>query len=209
MSVVVSVAEAELSEKVAQQYERIREVLQVDEVPAVFRHFAVVPSLLSDLSMNFRKFVLGNGKLELRRRLLIATAVAGHFASQSWLEFLESLADRHGIKREELLEAKAVASANSMYNSLFKFRDLSGTDIFNGMAIGLRAHTFAGTSLDEGTVELINIAVSNINGCKPCTSGHVQKAQALNVSDEAIYEAIQCASTIVCGAQFLRSIGVA
>lgn len=209
MSFVVSVADAEVSEKVTQQYERIREALQVEEVPSVFRHFAVVPSLLSDFSMNFRKFVLGSGKLEFRRRLLIATAVAGQFGSRSWLEFLESLADRNGIKRDELTDAKAVAAANSMYNSLFKFRDLSGTEIFNGMAIGLRAHTFAGTSLDEATVELINIAISNINGCKPCTSGHVQKAQTLNVSDEAIYEAIQCASTIVCGAQFLRSIGVA
>ncbi len=95
-----------------------------------------------------------------------------------------------------------------MYNVLFKFRDISGTDVFNGMGVGLRAHTFQGTSLDEMTVELINLSLSDINSCKPCTSAHVAKVRQSGVADEAIYEAIQCAATMVAGVQFLRSIGV-
>ena len=75
------------------------------------------------------------------------------------------------------------------------------------MPVGLRAHTFQGTSLDDTTVELINLTLSDINGCKPCTSGHVAKARDLNVSPEAIYEAVQCAATIMSGIQFLKSIG--
>lgn len=159
--------------------------------------------------MNFRKYVVGSGKLDQKTKLLIATAVAGNSGVPLLVNYLETLSSVRGISRTQLVEAMAVASANSMYNSLFKFRDLSGSGVFEGMGVGLRAHTFTGTSLDAQTVELINISLSNINGCKPCTSGHVLKAQELNVSDEAIYEAIQCASTIVSGAQFLRSIGVA
>ena len=65
--------------------------------------------------------------------------------------------------------------------------------------------TFAGTSLEESLVELINIAISDLNACKPCTSGHVEKAAKLGLSKEQMLETIQCASTIYAGAQFLNA----
>ena len=91
----------------------------------------------------------------------------------------------------------AVASTNSMYNSFFKFRYLSGSEAFGGMSVGLRAHTFMNTCLDDKTVELINTAISNLNACKPCTSGHVTMSRDL--------EAIQCASTMAAGCSFLKA----
>jgi alkyl hydroperoxide reductase subunit D len=94
-----------------------------------------------------------------------------------------------------------------MYNTFFKFRDIAGTDIFNGMSVGLRAHTFSGTSLDQPTVELINIVISDLNACKPCTSGHVAKARELGINEEAILESIQCAATMLAGIQFLKAAG--
>ena len=95
-----------------------------------------------------------------------------------------------------------------MYNTFFKFRENSGSGVFEGMPVGLRAHTFAGTTLSASEVELINIVISDINGCKPCTSGHVSQASQLGLSNEAILEAIQCASTMLSGIQFLRATGV-
>ncbi|MFM8219389.1 MAG: carboxymuconolactone decarboxylase family protein, partial [Planctomycetaceae bacterium] len=77
--------------------------------------------------------------------------------------------------------------------------------LFSGMSVGLRAHTFAGTSLDAKLVELINIAVSDLNGCKPCTAGHVDKARALGLSDDALLECVQCAATIAAGCHFLNA----
>lgn len=74
------------------------------------------------------------------------------------------------------------------------------------MSVGLRAHTFQSTSLDDHTVELINLSLSDINGCKPCTAAHVEKARQQGLADEAIYEGIQCAATMIAGTQFLRSI---
>ncbi|RMG41599.1 MAG: hypothetical protein D6725_01190 [Planctomycetota bacterium] len=93
-----------------------------------------------------------------------------------------------------------------MYNTFFKFRELAGTTIFEGMSVGLRAHTFGGTSLDEATVELINIAISVINACRPCTSGHVKQAGALKLSDGQILEAVQCAATMLSGIRFLQAV---
>lgn len=208
MTYVQPVSAAEAGEKAAQVYERIRDVLQVTEIPEIFQYFANVPAFLHDFFMNFRKFVLGGGKLDEKRKLLIAAAVAGQAGSAKWLEYLGSFAAARNVTSQELTDALAVGATNSMYNVLFKFRDISGTDVFDGMGVGLRAHTFQGTSLDETTVELINLALSDINGCKPCTSAHVAKARHVGVADEAIYEAIQCAATMIAGTQFLKSLGV-
>jgi glutamate dehydrogenase len=76
------------------------------------------------------------------------------------------------------------------------------------MSVGLRAHTFGGTSLDEKTVELINVAISDLAACRPCTSGHVTKARQLGLSDEAILEAVQCTATMMAGVQFLKAAEV-
>lgn len=206
MAFAEPVAADQAVDKAAQVYERIREVLGVTEIPEIFTYFATVPAFLHDFFMNFRKFVLGDGKLDQKRKLLIAAAVCGQNGSQKWLEYLTEFAEERGASREELVEAMSVGATNSMYNVLFKFRDISGSDVFDGMGVGLRAHTFQGTSLDGETVELINLSLSDLNGCKPCTTAHVAKARQVGVSDEAIYEAIQCAATMVAGTQFLRSV---
>lgn len=206
MALVVPVTAENASEKVTQTWDRIREVLQVTDIPEIFQYFAVVPAFLHDFFMNFRKFVLSAGKLDEKRKLLIACAVAGQAGNQKVLEFLRTFAASRNVTDTEIVDVLAVGATNSMYNVLFKFRDISGSAVFDGMSVGLRAHTFQGTSLDDQTVELINLALSDINGCKPCTAAHVQKARQLGISDEAIYEAVQCAATIIAGSQFFRSL---
>ena len=208
MTFVTPVEEADAVDKAAQAYKRIKEVLEVEHVPDVFGYMANVPPFVHDFFMKFRKFVLSAGKLDEKRKLLIAVAVAGQAGSQTWLQFLNDFAESRDVSKQEIVEAIAVGSTNSMYNVLFKFRDISGSEVFDGMPVGLRAHTFQGTSLPEETVELINLTLSDINGCKPCTSAHVAKARQLSLSDEAVYEAVQCAATMISGTQFLKSIGV-
>ncbi|MCA9059259.1 MAG: carboxymuconolactone decarboxylase family protein [Planctomycetaceae bacterium] len=206
--VVSPVSDDHVVDKAVAAFERIREVLQVDDVPVVFRYMANVPAFVHDFFMNFRKFVLGDGQLDEKTRLLIAIAVAGQNHSRTWLSFLTELAESRGISATEIAEVLAVGATNAMYNTLFKFRDIAGTDVFDGMGVGLRAHTFQGTSLSGTLIELINVTLSDLNGCKPCTSAHVAKVRQLSVSDEAIYEAVQCAATNVAATQFLNSIGL-
>lgn len=208
MPLVDPVSPEQATDKAAQAYERIREVLEVSEIPEIFQYMANVPAFVHDFFMNFRKFVLTAGKLDEKRKLLVACAVAGQTGSMKWQDYLQTFAAARNVTAAEITEALAVGATNSMYNVLFKFRDIAGTDVFDGMSVGLRAHTFHGTSLDDMTVELINLALSDINGCKPCTAAHVEKARQTGLSDEAIYEAIQSAATMVAGTQFLRSIGI-
>lgn len=208
MSYVQPVPESEAVDKAAQAYSRIKEVFELDAVPEVFRYMGNVPPFVHDFFMNFRKFVLTAGKLDEKTKLLIAIAVSGKEGSQTWLNYLSDLAEAKGISRTEITETLAVGATNSMYNVLFKFRDISGVEAFDAMPVGLRAHTFQNTSLPEETVELINLTLSDINACKPCTSAHVAKAKKIGVEDEAIYEAVQCAATMIAGTQYLKSIGV-
>ncbi|MEZ5949921.1 MAG: carboxymuconolactone decarboxylase family protein [Planctomycetaceae bacterium] len=113
--------------------------------------------------------------------------------------FLQATLSAAGWSETQIAEIVAVASTNYMYNTFFKFRVLGGTDRFEGFPVGLRAHTFSGTSLEESTVEVINLAISDINACGPCVSGHVAKAEQLGLSHEAMLEAIQCAATVYAG----------
>lgn len=208
MSRIAPVPEAEAGDDVARTYGRIKEMFGTDSVPEPFLVYGRVGAFLKDFYMNFKKFVYSDGKLDVRTKTIIALAVSGHYGSEAWLDWTsERLKSLDGGSDELVAEVLAVGATNAMYNSFFKFRDLSGSDVFSGMSVGLRAHTFASTSLDDKTVELINVAISDLNACKPCTSGHVAKARQLGASDDELLEAIQCAATMGAGCSFLKSAG--
>jgi alkyl hydroperoxide reductase subunit D len=206
MPQIAPLPESAATNKTEQTYQRIKEVLGEDSVPAPFLLMGRVPAFLQDFYMNFKKFVLGDGKLSQKQRLVIALAVAANAKETGWVDFLRTRAGGE-ISDEEYAELSAIVAACSMYNTFFKFRDLSGSDLFGGMSVGLRAHVFSATSFDEQTVELINTAISGINGCKPCTEGHVTKSRQLGSSDEAILEAIQVAATIQAGVKYAQAAG--
>ena len=85
MTFVSPVAEADAVDKAAQAFTRIKEVFGVEEIPEVFRYMANSPAFVHDFFMNFRKFVLSEGKLSEKNKLLIAVAVAGQAGSQIWV----------------------------------------------------------------------------------------------------------------------------
>lgn len=196
-----------IDEKTTRTLERIKELLESDTVPEPFLVYGRVPAFLQDFYMNFKKFVYGEGKLDAKTRTIIALSVSALMGSEYWTNYFEDRAKQFEIGEDTVAEILAVASTNYMYNTFFKFRSISGSDAFEGLPVGLRAHTFSGTSLDDATVELINIAISDLNACKPCVGGHVTKARKLGVSDEAILEAIQCTSVMMSGIQFLKAAG--
>ena len=208
MARVRKLTEAEVTdEKTARTYERIKELLGTSEVPEAFLIYGRVPAFLQDFYMNFKKFVHGSGKLDEKTRTMIGLSVSALQGSTLWTDYFLSRAKQFEIGEDQVGEILAVASTNYMYNTFFKFRSLSGTDAFEGLPVGLRAHTFTGTSLDDQTVELINIAISDLNACQPCVSGHVDKARNLGLSDETILEAVQCTAVMMAGIQFLKAAG--
>lgn len=202
---IAPVTESAADEKVAQTYGRVQEMFGELPIPEAFFVYGRVPAFLQDFYMNFKKFVWTDGKITAKTKATIALAVCSVTKCRPWTEFFAARGQQLGLSEQYTIDTIAVASSCVMYNAFFKFRDISGSDLFSGMAVGLRAHTFANTSLDELTVELINVAISDINGCKPCTSGHVDKARQLGASNEALLEVIQCASTMLAGATFLNA----
>jgi alkyl hydroperoxide reductase subunit D len=204
---ITPLPESAATDKVAQTYERMKELFGDAPIPEPFQLYARCPAFLQDFYMNFKKYCLSEGKLDVKTKAIIGVAIAGNAGCEPWAEFFAQRLRQHGGDDQLLADIAGVASSCAMYNAFFKFRDLSGSDLFGGMAVGLRAHTFGGTSLDEQTVELMNVAISDLNGCKPCTSGHVDKARALGVSDEALLEVIQCTATLTAGIQFLKHGG--
>ena len=197
--------ESEADGKVEQTYGRLRGLFEVDALPdcvlAMGRHEA----LLSDWYMNFKKFVWKDGKLDRKTKLLVAVAVALKEGSGPWADFFTALGVKEGVTDEHVTDVAALVATNATYNTFFKFRTLSGTDLFDGLPVGLRAHVFQATAFDEKTVELINTVVSDLNACEPCVAGHVKKARGLGLEPEAILEAVQATAVVYSGVQFLKS----
>ncbi len=204
---LAAVSESDAQDKVAQTYARIREMLGCDAVPAMFLAYGRVPAFLQDFYMNFKKFAYADGALDAASKATIALAVSSINRCGPWCDFFIDRCRGLGLAEAHIADTLAVAATCQMYNVFFKFRGLSGSEVFAGMGVGLRAHTFANTSLGEKLTELVNIAVSDINGCQPCTAGHVQRVRELGVSDEAILETVQCAATMSAGAAFLNAAG--
>ncbi len=202
MSRIPVLPESDAVGKVEQTYGRIKDLLGVESLPTVMLQYGQQEAFLRDFYMNFKKFVWSDGVLDAKRKSLIAYAVACYTKCPPWMDLMADRAQSLGSSENELIEITALVATNAMYNTFFKFRELSGRDLFGGMPVGLRAHTFSGTSLDEQTVELINLVISDLNACRPCTSGHVDAARKSGLSDEQILEAVQCAATLNAACQF-------
>lgn len=205
MSRIQPLPETEAQDKVLQTYGRIKEMFGSEFIPEPFLRFGRVGAFLQDYYMNFKKFVYSEGRIDVRMKTLIGLAVSSHYGCGIWLDFFTGRLKSIGGSDDQVAEVMAIVATNAMYNNFFKFRDLSGSETFSAMSVGLRAHTFTGTSFDETTVELLNIAISDLNACKPCTSGHVTKARDLGITDEQLLEVIQCAATVAAGCAFLKA----
>lgn len=178
-------------------YDRIKETIGNGEVPLGYQMMGHVDPFLQDSYMNARKFIHeGNDLLDRKTReaLVLATSSAQNCAHCVRSHAKQALT--HGWTEAQVAEILAVTATCAMYNNYYKFKDLAGDDAFKGFSVGLRAHTFLKTSLGDKLVELINIVVSNINGCHACTSGHVQKALKLGLTHEQIDEAVKVSATM-------------
>ena len=207
MPVVPPLKPEEAPESTQKIYDRIAETIGGGSVPLGYQMMGHVEPFLQDSYMNDRKFIKdGAGSLDPRQReaIVIATSSAMncvHCVKAHVKEAVES----ETFTEQEVREILAVTATCAMYNTYYKFKDLVDDEQFKSYQVGLRAHTFQKTSLDDVMVELINIVVSNINGCLMCTSGHVKKAMALGLSADDVDEAIKISATMAAFNTFHRT----
>ncbi|MCC6579158.1 MAG: carboxymuconolactone decarboxylase family protein [Phycisphaeraceae bacterium] len=195
------------SEAVQRTYDRIKETIGKGEVSAGYQMMGQVEPFLADSYMNYRKFVVdGAGKLDAKQRAAIVLATSSAMNCVHCVRHhAKALVADGKLSEQQVQEVLAVTATCAMYNSYYKFKDLSGDERFRDLTPGLRAHAFIKTSLEQSLVELINIVVSNINGCLMCTSGHVKKLLELGITAEQIDEAIKVSATMAAFNTFHRT----
>lgn len=179
-------------EGVTKIYERIKETIGHGDVPLGYQMMGNCEPYLQDSYMNYRKFVAdGAGKLDAKTREAIALATCSAMSCAHCVRSHAKDAQEAGWSEDEVAEILAVTATCAMYNTYYKFRDLAGDPKFESYAPMLRAHTFTKVSLEQKLVELINVVVSNINGCSMCTTGHVKKSLDLGLTHDDIDEAVK------------------
>lgn len=187
-------------------YERIKETIGEGQVPLGFQMMGNAEPFLQDSYMNYRKFVKdGAGKLDARQRQALVLATSSAMNCVHCVRMHAKEAAAAGWTETQIAEVLGVTATCAMYNTYYKFRDLADDPAFEGRSPGLRAHTFQRTSLGEELVELINVVVSNINGCKMCTSGHVRKCLELGLTHDHIDEALKVSATMAAFNTFHRT----
>jgi alkyl hydroperoxide reductase subunit D len=206
MPVVPPLAHEKAPESTQAIYERIKETVGNGQLPVGYQMMGHVEPFLQDSYMNYRKFINdGSGTLDVKQREAIVLATSSANNCVHCVRHHARHALTVGWTEAQVAEILAVTATCAMYNNYFKFKDLSGDEAFKGMSVGLRAHTFVKTSLEQPLVELINIVVSNINGCPMCTSGHVAKALELGLTHDAIDEAIKISAAMTAFNVFHRT----
>ena len=187
-------------------YDRIKETIGGGRVSTGFQMMGHVEAFLQDSYMNYRKFIHdGAGRLDALQREAIVLATSSAMNCAHCVRSHAKTAMKAGFTEDQVAEILSVTATCTMYNTYYKFRDLAGDATFEGFSVGLRAHTFAKNSLGPETTELINIVVSNINGCSKCTAGHVKKALELGLTHEHIDEAIKISATMASFNTFHRT----
>ncbi len=208
MSLLPPLSPEEAPESIKSVYQRIIETIGGgSKLPGGFQLMGHVESYLQDSYMNYRKFVYdGAGQLDEKTRhaLVLATVSAMH--CEACIKAHAGECQNKGWSQNEVAEILAITATCGMYNMFYKFKDLVEDANLEGRAVGLRAHAFQKVSLPQSLVELINIVVSNINGCKRCTSGHTRKALDLGMTHDQIDEAVKVSAVMVSFAAYHRAM---
>jgi alkyl hydroperoxide reductase subunit D len=185
-------------------FERIFEMLGDTPMPAPFEEYGRAPVFLQDFYMNFKRFVWNDGYLDTRTKAAIAFAVSFYLRCDPWSEFFADRMVKLRFSEAGIDELRAVVATVTMYNTLYKFRDLAGNEGLRRASVGLRGHSLNAAGVGPQLVELIASVISNLSSCHTCTTGHVREALGRSLSEDAITEAVQCAATIVAGCTFLN-----
>lgn len=173
-------------------YDQIRQSIGQGQVSVGFQMMANVEPYLRDSFENYhRTLYQGAGRLDAKQREAIALAVSSAMNCTACVRSHAKRAVEMGWTGQQVTEILAVVATCTMYNTYYRFKDLSGDGAFEPMKMELRADTMRENTLGREVTELISIVVSNINGCRECVGSHVKKALKLGLTHADIDEAVR------------------
>ena len=208
MSEVHPLSTTEVSERGMRALERLKEIFAVDELPPAFVILAGSDNAINDLYMNLNR-QLADAKMDRRKKLLIAVAVASAVGSAPAVDFFSKTAIAAGRTPGEILEGIGVATTCTVFNGHYRFRDHVADDdkaTYEAFRAPFNANVFVKPLLPIDEVEAICIAVSSANGCHKCVQGHVIKGKAVGLTDEQIDEIIRAASAAVAASNVAKAL---
>lgn len=196
----------EATEKGQRAVERLKETFGTDNVPAGISALSGSENGINDLYMNLKR-QLEEGKVSRGDKFLVAIGVASAAGSADAVSFLSHAARNAGVDGQHAIDAVSVAAVCTIFNGYYSFRDLAEGEDFSAFRAPFNANTFMKSTLSTAQVEMICIAVSALNKCSMCVTGHMQKAKGAGVTLEQVDEVIKAAAAAQGFAAVANSLG--
>jgi len=201
-------ASVEPTEKGVRSLDRIKERFGITELPKALHSIVGSESGANDIYMNLNR-QFADGKMTEKTKLIVAVAVASAVGSQRGVEFFGDIAVAKGRTRNEVLDAVSAATVCSIFNGYYRFRDQvphEEKSIFEAFRAPFNANVFMKSALDSFEVEAICVAVSSLNGCHICVTGHLNKARSLGMTNEQVDELIRASAAACAVANALSAL---
>lgn len=196
----------ETTEKARRALDRIREAFGVADLPAGLVALAASENGIQDVYMNAKR-MLEPGELDRPAKLLVAVGVAAAAGAGDAVEFLGAAARAAGCSGQEVAEAVSIAAVCTIFNSYYRFRHAAPAGDFEAFRAPFNANTFVKPAFGALRLELICIAVSSLNGCGACVTGHIEKARSVGATTAQIDEAIRAGAAAQGLAVAIQALG--
>lgn len=155
---------------------------------------ATLPDAARDIRLNLES-VLQTSSLSPAQ--MWGVAVASAIATRNPQLRAAVLADaRNEVPAEVVDDAAAAAALMAMNNVYYRFRHLSGKEIYSQMPARLRMQRIAKPATNKADFELFCLAVSAINACEACIRSHEAAVLHGGLSEENVHDAVRIAATV-------------
>jgi lipoyl-dependent peroxiredoxin subunit D len=156
-----------------------------------------IPDYARDLKLNLGSVLTPAGAPGLTEQQIWAIALASALAARHvpFSRDIEALAGEH-LDEAQIKAARAAAAIMGMNNIYYRFLHLVEDAEYKQMPAKLRMTVLGNPGIDKTDFELLSLAVSAINGCGTCVSGHERNLRQHGVSREAVQSAVRIAAII-------------
>jgi alkyl hydroperoxide reductase subunit D len=162
-----------------------------------------IPEYARDLKLNLSAVL---AQPELSAQQAWGTAVSCAIAAKS-----PRIAGPLAVEAAQHIDERAVSAAKTaaaimgMTNIFYRFGHLSGNPKYADMPAKLRMQALRSHGGDPLDFELWCLAVSTVNGCEACVSGHEKALRERGIGEEKILAAVRIAAVISALAAVMES----
>lgn len=150
-----------------------------------------------DIRLNFDQVLTEEGAPDLKLPQILGIALASAYATKN-NDLVDALIKDYPdqLTVEMVQAAKSAATIMAMNNVYYRFTHLASDQEIRLLPAKLRMNVLANPGIDKMDFELMNLAVSAINGCGACMDAHVNQLIKAGVSRLGVQSCIRIASVV-------------